>query len=322
MECPYCGKNIEDACTHCRFCGHALIEISPSVSSFLIKNASLFAAIGLIGTMIALMPNFAEKLNNEVWLGTLSNLQIAFLFSSINAGLIFIFILFAEMSIKHYKNKINLSFGILLIVFSIFLISFCLFIFLSVQKYTNVIVILFSLYLTIAILIFIGSKDETKPSKFFAGVILLFVAMLFAINLLIIFFSPHLLIIEPSENNTKIEYDVAYYTPKIPQSIGIGLTPKTTGTINSKDYNFTWNTNYGYFVSINSEDNRILYLSNTSTNHGEKIYWTYNRDDGVTPKPTVHIEMSIQKPNNDYLVNSSVNLSISVEDVVNVQSIE
>jgi hypothetical protein len=309
MECPYCGKKIEDGCTHCRFCGHCIIEESPSIASFLTKNANLFAAIGLIGTMIALMPNFADKLNNEIWLGSLSSYQIFFLFLAINAGLIFIFILFVVMMIKYNKNNLNLSFGVLLFVFSLFLISFCLFIFLSVQKYVYLQLSLLGLYLAIAILMLIGSKNEPKISKIIVGLTLLFIAILFAISLLILLYSPHPLFIEPTDNNTKIEYDVSYYTPIIPQSIGIGLIPKTNGTVNSTEYNYTWKTNYGYFVSINSGDNRILYLTNKSTNHGDKIFWTYNVNDEDIPKPVVIIEMSIQNSTDNYLLNSSLKLS-------------
>ena len=49
-----------------------------NILSFIQENAEGLAAIGLIGTMIALMPSFVEKLSDDVWLGTFSSIQISF----------------------------------------------------------------------------------------------------------------------------------------------------------------------------------------------------------------------------------------------------
>ena len=96
------------------------IDVADSqIFTFFKENGGILAAIGLIGTMISFLPSFAEKLSDEVWLGTFSNFQISFLFLAIITGITFIFLLFLSIWDKYSETKYRLPFAIILIFFSV-----------------------------------------------------------------------------------------------------------------------------------------------------------------------------------------------------------
>jgi hypothetical protein len=198
--------------------------VDNDIFSFFRDNANILAAIGLIGTMISLMPSFVEKLNDDVWLGTFSNFQIACLFLSIITGITFIFLLFLIIWDKYFEGKFKLPFAILLVFFSIFLISFEIFIYLAIQKYLYVQYIILATYIILVLFIVINLKSETKRAKNFAFCLILFLLSLIIINLAVVsigFFG----VVTPDANNTRIKTDVNYYSPLIPQTYGIGFSP-------------------------------------------------------------------------------------------------
>jgi hypothetical protein len=284
---------------------------------FFRENGNILAAIGLIGTMISFLPSFAEKLNDDVWLGTFSNFQIAFLFLSIITGITFIFLLFLSIWDKYSDTKFKLPFIIILLFFSIFLISFESFIYLAIRKYTYVQYVILSTYIILAIFISLKFKGETKKAKNFGFYCILFLLSLIIINAAIVtldFFNAT----SPNSTNTRIQTDVNYYSPLIPHSYGIGFSPISDKKISFKDYNVNWTTNFGYFYYMDSGIGRIRYLGNTTTNHGELVYWTYEKDKIGIKKPSVNISMNLLDQTNKSLVLSSVKINWSSDDIAQV----
>ena len=288
-----------------------------SIISFLRANTDSLAAIGLIGTMISLMPSFVEKLNDDVWLGTFSSFQISCLFLSIIAGLIFIFVIFLSMVDKYFNGKYELPFAIFFLILILFLGSFLLFIYSAIQKYTYVQYYLLVLYVALALLMSLNLKNETRRSKIFSLCLILFLFLLIAINVVIIVMSGSI-VTTPDSSNTKIQSDVNYYTPLIPQTYGIGFSPVTDKKIAFKDYNVKWDADYGYFFYIDPNIDRIMYLGNVTTNHGELVYWTYDKEKIGVIKPPVNITMLITDQSKKTLVSSVAQIKWSSVDIAQV----
>jgi hypothetical protein len=291
--------------------------VDDDIFLFFRQNANILATIGLIGTMISLMPSFVEKLSNDVWLGTLSGLQIACLFTSIITGITFIFLLFLVIWDQYFEGQFKLPFAILLVFFSLFLIFFEIFIYLAIQKYLYVGYILFITYVILAIFIIIGRKNETKRAKKFSMCLILFLLSLIIINVAVVtidYFS----VVIPDSTNTRIQTDVNYYSPLIPQTYGIGFMPGMDKKISFKGYNVNWTADYGYFFYIDSTIDRIKYLGNATTNHGELVYWTYDKEKIGAIKPVVNISMFVTDQSNKPLVSTVAHINWSSVDMAQV----
>lgn len=291
--------------------------VDNSIISFLRANTDSLAAIGLIGTMISLMPSFVEKLNDDVWLGTFSGFQIEFLFLSIIAGIIFIFLIFLSILDKYFQDKVELPFAILLIFFIIFLGSFILFIYSAIMKYIYVQWLLLVLYIILAYFLIRNRESETKSSKRFSFYVILFLAALILINMGVMAWTSFG-ISKPDANNTKIQADVNYYTPLIPNTYGIGFSPTSDKKISFNDYYVNWTTDFGYFFNIDSNTDRIKYLGDTTTNRGQTVYWTYNKEKISERKPTVNISMIIKNQANEILTSSVTQINWSDTDMAHV----
>ncbi len=286
---------------------------------FFRENADILAAIGLIGTMISLMPSFLEKLNDDVWLGTFSSFQITSLFLSIVAGIIFIFLLFLTIWDKYYQANVELPFAILLLFFSIFLIAFLLLIYSAILKYLYVQVLLLVIYSFLAYFLICNLKNETKKSKIFSVLVIIFLVILILISSIagsITVFSIGVAI--PDSNNTKIQADVNYYSPLIPQTYGIGFSPTTNKKISFNNYNITWTTDFGYFFIFDANYDRIKYLGNSTINHGQVVYWTYDKEKIGQNKPVVNVSMIIKNQSNETLTTSFLQINWSNIDMAHV----
>lgn len=287
------------------------------IFTFFRDNGGILAAIGLIGTMISLMPSFVEKLSNDVWLGTLSGFQIACLFISIIAGITFIFLLFLVIWDQYFEGQWKLPFAILLVFFSLFLIFFEIFIYLAIQKYLYVGYILLVTYIILAVFIIIGRKNETKRAKKFSVCLILFLFSLIMINVAVVTID-YINVVTPDSTNTRIQTDVNYYSPLIPQTYGIGFTPATDKKISFKGYNVNWTADSGYFFYIDSTIGRIKYLGNSTINHGELVYWTYEKEKIGQIKPVVNISMEITDQSNKTLVSTVTQINWSSVDMAEV----
>jgi hypothetical protein len=99
----------------------------------------------------------------------------------------------------------------------------------------------------------------------------------------------------------KVEIKISNATPII-----ISLTPKidafTGGTFDSIYAQCHWSTNYGYFVTINSDYTLIKKYSNEfvipkCSDSDEHVSWTYDVGDYRKSKPPVVISLKIEDPN-------------------------
>lgn len=204
------------------------------IFSFFERNAGILAAIGLIGTMISFLPSFAEKLNDDVWLGTLSSYQIAFLFLAIIAGITFIFLLFLSIWDRYSESTYRLPFTIILLFFGLFLVSFESFVYFAIQKYLYVNYLILAIYIVIAIFIVCKFRGETKKAKIFGICCVLFFFTLICVNTAIVSYN-YLTLVTPDSTNTRIQSDVYYYSPEIPQTYGIGFSPISDKKFHSRD---------------------------------------------------------------------------------------
>jgi hypothetical protein len=287
------------------------------IFSFFKDTGGILAAIGLIGAMISFLPSFAEKLSDEVWLGSFPNYQIAFLFLVIITGITFIFLLFLSIWDRYSETKYSLPFSILLLIFSIFLISFESFVYLAIQKYLYVNYVILVIYAGIVIFSAWRIKGETKRAKTFSFCCIAFLLSLFLINTAIVTYD-YFNVITPDSTNTKIQTDVNYYNPEISQTYGIGFFPLSDKKLSYKGYNINWTTDLGYFFYIDSNINRIRYLGNTTTNHGEMVYWTYERDKIGMSKPTVNVSMIVSDQTNKTFVSATTHINWSSTDMAQV----
>jgi hypothetical protein len=64
------------------------------------------------------------------------------------------------------------------------------------------------------------------------------------------------------------------YSPIMSSTPGIMLEPVVTG-FHAENATFIWKVTYGQFLSWNSPDFRINQLGDSTSNHGEKLYWSF-----------------------------------------------
>ncbi|MBP7120101.1 MAG: hypothetical protein KBA49_02570 [Methanolinea sp.] len=83
------------------------------------------------------------------------------------------------------------------------------------------------------------------------------------------------------------------YIPLMSSTVGIGLTPIYTGSV---DVVYSWNTSYGYFISWNAPDGKVNQLGDTVETTNETIYWSYPHDDMGKEKPPVTVRLIIKRP--------------------------
>ncbi|RLF94233.1 hypothetical protein DRN50_05840, partial [Thermococci archaeon] len=81
---------------------------------------------------------------------------------------------------------------------------------------------------------------------------------------------------ETSYEKVKIQTDRDSYTPIMSSTVGIGLVPIYISERDPETVKFHWRTNYGHFVSWESQEYKVIMLGIDVINNGEKIYWSYS----------------------------------------------
>lgn len=334
MKCPNCGVYFlgeDEICPQC----HAPIpsKINP-IYHFLKDNSQFLAVIGLLGTMLAFMPIFFEKISNGVWIGSLGLYGFILLTSTGLATIILmLLIILLLFEVCFQPNRLALI-GILLIFFVFFFgIEYSITALIQNYYIGNFIINLVIFIFLIPVILFItiecrnpGPRNlEGKyPLKNKVNVIILVSLVLIGCTLFWIFIGYFYAQSEQNHQvysmnnlnlNANISSDSSYYNPYLISSIGLDLYPSNITEINSmnlKLYKFHWQTNYGYFIYWIPNENRIGYLSNDTIQTGdksrEKIFWTYdiNTPDLTTNK--FFINLTVDSPTNSQFVSQELEM--------------
>lgn len=97
----------------------------------------------------------------------------------------------------------------------------------------------------------------------------------------------------PGLGDISIKASPEKYIPLMSSTVGIGLTPAYTGSV---DVVYSWNASYGHFISWNASDWKVNQLGDTVETTNETIYWSYSPDDMGKEKPPVTIRLIIKRP--------------------------
>jgi hypothetical protein len=110
------------------------------------------------------------------------------------------------------------------------------------------------------------------------------------------------------------------YSPIMSSTPGIGLEPVATG-FSADNASFTWKATYGWFLSWNAPDFKINQLGDSTSNHGEKLYWSFIDKPSSMATP-VTITVTARDTGSGRVLGTSVvkliwedNLSVTVREV-------
>lgn len=134
MKCPHCGKFIIKNLQKCPYCHLNIPSNVNPVYNFLKDNAPFLAIIGLIGTMLALMPTFLNSIANSVWIGEQGFSGFIIMVMAI-LSVIFFLILIILLITEAITNQDRLPILGLLFIFFIFLFGIIFFIFFTINRY-------------------------------------------------------------------------------------------------------------------------------------------------------------------------------------------
>jgi hypothetical protein len=256
-QCPECGLTNDDNDWTCQWCGSVIqnekrvltlpkivIENNPfSIESFCRENFHLFTIIGVIGTMLVLLPNLAEKILGVEWIDSdFKLLQIIFAIFTIAGGLLLFtifFVLVKKIWGENTKdNKITKQGVLLFCILFLMMIGTFYFIFtivLLIPNYTvnlSTIVVVFILFFAFIIysyyLFFIDQFHFLESiSKQEHGIIksILYIAILIGLFALIVYFiaTPitNIFVHPQDPHDVTILTDQEIYSPLVSERIGI-----------------------------------------------------------------------------------------------------
>ena len=318
--CPNCLEPIRSYDAYCPSCWSPIFREEFTSYKFLLKNSILFALIGVIGTITALLPTIAEKFYPGTALSALPWPQNFFLLSSIvldSLMITFMISLLLAVSLDKRENECvywhrNKS-PILRITKGdpdrfIFYLFFLTPIFTTVVFISNifptlrdlifvfyVLLLVFALFLSATIILKEGRGK--KVSAIITGIIfvILLIWMIFSMYSVTPKPIPPLTDVTPSD--IAINYDMQYFTTSTPLAYGIGLTPANLSTLSTRNFSSTkisWNTNYGYFTDL-SDNGRMIILGNSTIHDQNKIYWTHSSKDISDLNKTIMIDMWVNE---------------------------
>ena len=123
---------------------------------------------------------------------------------------------------------------------------------------------------------------------------------------------------ETSYEKVKIQTDRDSYTPIMSSTVGIGLVPIYISERDPETVKFHWRTNYGHFVSWESQEYKVIMLGIDVINNGEKIYWSYS--EMSEKKPSVHISLTVEDAiSGEPLVESTLEIEWGDKDIAKVK---
>jgi len=283
-KCPECGLLNDDNNWTCSGCGTILLnekillkqpetivrEYPFTIDFFVRENFQLFAIIGVIGTMIALLPNIGEKVIGPNWLEMDMGFLIIIFAIFIFAGGLLLFVIFLELLKKIWKNRLaettlkNITILektiaviqrdnqriILSFILLLMMIGSVYFLFSSIILIPNYSVILLTAYvLLVGLFLFVIysyssfflnhyntikslSTEENGTIKCLCYILLILFVLILAVYFIAIPITNFF--VSPSEpHDVEILTDQRVYSPSISTTIGMELYPTNCTNIKS-----------------------------------------------------------------------------------------
>jgi hypothetical protein len=349
-KCPQCGNEIfclDPYCPHCKY----RLERHFTVKTFLKENFQYFVIIGVIGTMISLLPNLGTSAfgpnwvsNNELGQFSLSLLIIIFFGGLFIVSIIFVIIdKIAENRSnedeKHFLKVIPYREGdiqrfLLFICLFPMAIGFAFFIFPYVMYIPNinaiygfllVVSLIIIAYLSVSVWVIkkqVQSIDEFSShfGKHRLTVFTLGVLIFLLLILYILFsFPPQTIIPHPYTNETiEIGADQKYYSPLFSQNRGLLLSVTNITPDQISHTKCHWSTNYGYFVSHTLSGAPDQILGSEFDSNTRPVFWTYPTEDIQQQKNpvTIRLVISNSEDNSSVIKETSLNLTWFTKDIV------
>jgi hypothetical protein len=99
---------------------------------------------------------------------------------------------------------------------------------------------------------------------------------------------------------------------------GVGLELTAVG-FRPENASFAWKASYGHFLSWNAPDYRVNELGDSTTNNGEKLYWSFTGKPASTATPVTITVTATENGSGRILGSESVTLAWDGNDVVVVK---
>ena len=354
-KCPECGLLNDNNNWICDWCGSVLknekrvinypetvIYTSPfTIEKFFRNNFQLFTIIGVIGAMITLLPNLAEKILGTRWLESdFTFLPVVFMILTLAGGVLIFLIFFILLkdtgNISNNEeetwNPQRILLKIVLFLLMIGTFYFILNVVIMIPNYSVYFISLFVFLICVVgftiynYYVFFTQEYRRVKSlltqdhgnlKVIIYGILMIIMIVFAVFFIAIPITNTVL--NPQDPHDVILLaDQEVYSPSISTTSGLELYPTNSTNLKSifpiyKSSGFRWETNYGYFVTVNSYTSKIELLDNYTVRHSNgKVYWSFSKDDIPVNKSQIQIKLKIYDANGSnwtYLSNTTLNLT-------------
>jgi len=338
MQCPNCGQYDPHNNQICPNCQHPITSHSNPYYTFLRNNFPFFAIVGFFGTMLALLPNLLDKLKDGVWIGSLGASGLI-LFISLILIIVFLIILTIFFIYEVTLQTFNLPIIVFSFIFLLFLFGFIAILnnlmsnFLWYQLFLNVVLWYWIAAFLFACSAFLFQRTIQAPNNIVRGttvVMVLIGCFLFWVLFLQVYDASIIAqrnqTMKDFPQNIKIYTDSNYFNPNIHSSVGLGIFLSNVSDKTSEDlkpYFFEWNADYGYFVKWLPQEQRIVYLSNTTIQIGdgvhEKILWTYNKDDIGKLKRNVTVDLIMKNSTSGSTIKRTLQMTWIDGDIAHVE---
>ena len=309
---------------------------SNPVYGFLIENATILLLFTSLGTLLALLPTFYEKIGNSVTIGSFEFNGIILIFLT---GILFYFwiiliflILLEAANSRHKLTILGLSFTLFIFLYGVISSVFNIIKQYAIGDFVQWYVFLF-FYIPMGVIILYGlyilvtsPKNNNNGSRIKSQMMSLVLVALVLIGCFAFWLgvswvydtnknTRHTFLMSNFEQNVNIVSESDFYTPNIPNSVGLGLSlSNLSGLVpdDLNDYTCHWTTNYGYFILWIPEESRAIYLSNNTAISGNKsfgkIFWAYPTGDIGKTKNNVTIVLTIENSSHTYQNNQTLTL--------------
>ncbi|MFA4876560.1 MAG: hypothetical protein WC586_04035 [Methanoregula sp.] len=344
--CPHCGNEIFCLDMNCPYCKRPIVGHF-TILSFLKENFQYFTIIGIIGTMISLLPNLGEKYWGSDWLaGDLGYFAI-FLSLVTLFGALLITALFVIIILKILECRKNERFKpfpvlnrfsdnkwyagdfqrfILLIIIVPMMIGFIIFLWGCGSFIPSPYSLIFAMFFLLIVMCIIysiiaysmGQQANRITEEYGRRIGTIFIILTLALYvILFLFVTPGILVGQSYSSNIQIIPDQMYFSPSATSPEGIRLeVTNISGNEQIMYTSYNWSTNYGYFVQVSLPTNKVYILGDHFQSQSDKIYWTFSQQDLGVEKPPVEIKLQVKNlKDNSFVTNTSLNLTWFKKDI-------
>lgn len=354
-KCPYCGSSLFILDLNCPYCKKPIRNYF-SIEAFLKENFHLFTIIGVLGTMISLLPNLGNLVFGQNWLiKDYFNIFSWALILIIYFGGLFIIVIFILIFWKIFQDRDNENFNtiffvfhwhygdfqriILLVCLAPLMLGLILFIFPSIMFLPNnsviagFLLVILMFFGTMSIIQFLLTKRivesaqtvSTEFGKYQKHTFVLLVVLVAIVYLLItmVWFPPGFTIPKPYSDDIKIKPDKLYFSPSMSDTPGLQLEVTNISTDQFSHTYYQWSTNFGYFISFTPSGLNGKILGDNCEANSTLIYWTYSTEAIEPNQSEVNIKLNIiDTKTNSIVFNKSENLNLTwfTRDIVFVNN--